>query len=270
MTHVEEVYEMVTKQKPPEPGALDRQHTRQVRTARKRKVGAIAVAAAIVVVALIAVVSNIGNGTGTQPADNPTGTLEPIQALPATAGDPIEPGRYVIGTQSPALNASHTITIDIPDGYFSFNDAILFGKEAKAGLGLWGVGWVFADACHRRGTASLTSSTDDVVAALQGQKGLRASTPTPVAIDGHAGTYLEVTVASQAALDRCGGRHFGAFALAGEKPAGVRHLTSVGEPELLWILDVDGHPLVIDAFGPEQERATLKQMVSSIQIDPVS
>lgn len=269
MTIEREVYDMVTKQKPPEPGALERQHTRQVRTARNRKVGAIAVAAAIGLVALIAVISNVGDGTGSQVASGPSETSEPIRALPATEGVPIEPGRYAIGTLSP-LDASHTFTIDIPDGYVSYNESVVFKEGVDAGVSLWGVGWVFDDACQWRGTASPTSSTDDVVAALQGEEGLRASTPTPVTIDGYAGTYVEVTVASQAAVDRCDGGHFGAFALAGDTPSGVRHFKRVGEPELLWILDVDGHPLVIDALATEQERAELEQMVASIEIDPVS
>jgi hypothetical protein len=238
-----------------------------MRTARNRKIGAIVVAASIGLVALIAVISNGGDGTGTQPAADVSQATEPIGELPRTQNVPIEPGRYVIRTLSP-INASHTITIDIPDGFVSFTESIVFNDEG--GLGLWGVGWVFDDACQWRGTASRTSSTDDVVAALLGEKGLRASTPSPVTIDGYTGTFLEVTVASQAALDRCDERHFSAFALAEEGPSGKRHLESVGEPELLWILDVDGQPLVIDAFGPAQERAELEKMVSSIQIDPVS
>jgi hypothetical protein len=52
MPDVREVYEMVTKQKPSEPGALERQHTRQVRSVRNQKVGAFAVTAAIAVVAV--------------------------------------------------------------------------------------------------------------------------------------------------------------------------------------------------------------------------
>ena len=53
MPDVREVYEMVTKQKPPEPGALQRQQKRQVRTARNRKVGAFAIAAAIGLAAVV-------------------------------------------------------------------------------------------------------------------------------------------------------------------------------------------------------------------------
>ena len=46
MPDVREAYEMITKQKRPEPGALERQQKRQVRAARSKKIGAFAVAAA--------------------------------------------------------------------------------------------------------------------------------------------------------------------------------------------------------------------------------
>lgn len=268
MTDVKEVYDMVTKHKPPAPGALERQHTRQVRMARNRKIGAMVVAASIGLVALIAVISNVGDGTGTLPADDPSHTTEAIQAVPATEGFDIEPGRYVMGTLSP-LDKSHTITVDIPDGYVSYGPSLVSKDDSI--LSLWGVGWVFADACQWRGTASPTSSADDVVAALLDEKGLLVSTPTAVTVGGYAGTRLAVTVASQKTLDRCDDGHFSAFALADEKPGGPRHLKGV-EPtlDLLWILDVDGHPLVIDAFATEQDRAELEQMVASIQIEPVS
>jgi hypothetical protein len=49
---IREVYEMVTKQKRSDTGALKRQHTRQIRTTRNRKVGAFAVVAAIVLAAV--------------------------------------------------------------------------------------------------------------------------------------------------------------------------------------------------------------------------
>jgi Tol biopolymer transport system component len=49
MPDVKEVYEMVTKQKPPEPGALERQWERQRRASRNRKIGVIALVAALLV-----------------------------------------------------------------------------------------------------------------------------------------------------------------------------------------------------------------------------
>ena len=91
MPDVQEVYEMVTKHKPPEHGALERQQKRQVRAARNKKIGAFAVAA----IALILVVRQGGNATtpaATGPTVNPadaaavevaTGFLEAFGAFDA-------------------------------------------------------------------------------------------------------------------------------------------------------------------------------------------
>jgi hypothetical protein len=86
MPDVREVYEMVTQQKPSDPGALDRQRTRQVRTMRNRKVGAFAVAAAIGAAAVVLVLVNRPGGEATTPADE-TPTVNPT-----------EPGAEVVGT----------------------------------------------------------------------------------------------------------------------------------------------------------------------------
>jgi Tol biopolymer transport system component len=73
MPDVREVYEMVTKQKPPDPGALERQRTRQVRTMRNRKVGAFAVVAALLGVAAIVAVNSLPDRGRTDPVgDDPT------------------------------------------------------------------------------------------------------------------------------------------------------------------------------------------------------
>jgi Tol biopolymer transport system component len=72
MPDIREVYEMITKQKPPEPGALERQQKWQVRAARNRKVGAYALAAVIGLVAVAAFM--LGSRAGqnvTTPADEP-------------------------------------------------------------------------------------------------------------------------------------------------------------------------------------------------------
>ena len=53
MPDVREIYDMVTTHKPPQPGALERQQRRQVRSARNQKIGAFAVAAAIGVAAIV-------------------------------------------------------------------------------------------------------------------------------------------------------------------------------------------------------------------------
>src|SRR5918994_7477140 len=76
MPDVREVYEMVTKQKAPEPGALERQQRRQVRTARNKKLGALVVAAAVGLLAVVVLFAATRGGPGTsapnQAATKPT------------------------------------------------------------------------------------------------------------------------------------------------------------------------------------------------------
>lgn len=69
MPDVREVYEMVTKQKPPEPGALQRQQKRQVRSSRNKRIGAFAIAAAIGLAAVVLIMANRPGGDTTTPAD---------------------------------------------------------------------------------------------------------------------------------------------------------------------------------------------------------
>ncbi|HWL91799.1 MAG TPA: hypothetical protein VNP90_10600 [Actinomycetota bacterium] len=72
---IREVYVMVTTQRPPDPGALERQRTRQIRTMRTRKIGAFAVAAAIGVAAVAVILAS-------RPRDDTTETGTPRKATP--------------------------------------------------------------------------------------------------------------------------------------------------------------------------------------------
>jgi Tol biopolymer transport system component len=71
MPDVREAYEMITKQKGPEPGALERQQKRQVRAARNKRIGAFAVAAAIGVAAVALTLGTRGDQATRRPADVP-------------------------------------------------------------------------------------------------------------------------------------------------------------------------------------------------------
>lgn len=81
MPDVGEVYRMVTQQKSPEPGALERQQTKQVRSARNKKFGALAVAAVIAIAAVVGVVAIRNDGTAPAPADEGTAVNTETAAL---------------------------------------------------------------------------------------------------------------------------------------------------------------------------------------------
>ena len=82
MPDLREVYDLVTEQRPLAPGALERQRDRQQRYVRNRKVGTIALSAAVVIAAILAVVL-AGNGVTdrgrhtNEPAVRPTVSPEP-------------------------------------------------------------------------------------------------------------------------------------------------------------------------------------------------
>jgi Tol biopolymer transport system component len=72
MPDIREVYEMITKDKPAEPGALERQQKRQVRAARNKRIGAFAVAAAIAVAAVVLILETRGGHRTGTPAHQPS------------------------------------------------------------------------------------------------------------------------------------------------------------------------------------------------------
>ena len=82
MPDVREVYEMITKDKPAAPGALERQQKRQVRAARNKRIGAFAVAAAIAVAAVLLILEARIERTTRTPANQPSAVA------PATLSGP--------------------------------------------------------------------------------------------------------------------------------------------------------------------------------------
>jgi Tol biopolymer transport system component len=79
MPDVREVYDMVTQQTPPKPGALERQWDRRRRAARNRKVGTFALVAALVVV--LAVFALVRMPGGTPPLSSDSVSTTPTQTV---------------------------------------------------------------------------------------------------------------------------------------------------------------------------------------------
>jgi Tol biopolymer transport system component len=91
MPELREVYDMVTRQRPPAPGALERQRERQHMYLRNRKLGAIALSAALAVVAALFVVDGFA-------ATNQGKEPNKVAGLPATL--PSKPGVYLFDLET--------------------------------------------------------------------------------------------------------------------------------------------------------------------------
>jgi hypothetical protein len=111
----------------------------------------------------------------------------------------------------------------------------------------------------------LGPSVDDLAQALASQPRTDASPITDVSVGGYSGKYLEYTMTGPEA--GCEVSALTRFpTVAGPRQA-VQH-----EHDQVWILDVDGVRLMIDAFsfqrGTKAEIAELERIVESIQIEP--
>jgi hypothetical protein len=274
MPDMQEVFRMATQKVRPDPGFVDRQHENQRRQSRRRRAGALVLVAVLVIAGVVVGISTLRSGDEGKviPGSAPTPTATPV--LPLHSGA-LEPGTYVVSTLDPDFDAKYRITMDVPDGYEGFPDGSGVAKLGRIGqmaVGAWVIGDVYADPCRWETTLldpPPASSVDALVAALADQKGLRVSTPTDITVDGFAGTSMERTVHTGTNLADCDGGHFRPWL---GTDGGERYLDP-GEHVRLWIIDVEGVPLVIDASLGEagtsaQDRAAHIQIAESVRIDP--
>ena len=269
MPEMQEVFQMATQKVRPDPDALERQYRNQRRHVAKKKAAVFALIATLVVGGGVFAVSVLRSD------DGPVNVgLDPAPSIPAVTQGVMEPGTYVMRTLDHDFDASHQITVNVPDGYEGDEGGWVVrkqGRVSQTAVSVWLIGDVYGDACKWSSTLldpPPVSSVDTLAAALASQRGLRVSTPTDITIDGYAGTYMERTVPAGTNLDECNGAQF----LLWLDTNGGQRYVDPGQHDLLWIVDVDGVPLVIDAaVGPgnsAQVRAELIQIAESIQLEP--
>jgi hypothetical protein len=183
-----------------------------------------------------------------------------------------DPSSHVFKTFDPEFDASYRITMHLLDGYSADNPSpVVFGTDGGQGISAWTVRNVYAEPCKWAGTLldpPIDPSVHGLVAGLTSQKDRHATAPTDVSLDGFTGKYIELTTPAGIDVADCDGGEFRTWIDAN----GQRNLEA-DQRDLLWIVDVDGTRLVIDAaLGPDttpQDRADRIQMVESIRIEPV-
>jgi len=233
-----------------------------------------ATASIVVLVAVIAaggafyLTSGVG-GPGL-PTASPTPSPSPHVLTTGSTAE-FEAGTYVTG--DPFLAR---VTFTLPSGWegnMGGPYAVFLGR-ASTGVELLRFlifDKVYADPCHYdRGplVPSPGPSVDDLVGALTGVPGLDVTTPTDVTVGGYRGK--EITVSPPASFAGCtlaGGKY-----VLWELPLGTAIDLQAGQRDHLWILDVDGQRLVIEAPEPPnesaQDRAAVQGIVASILLAP--
>jgi hypothetical protein len=236
-----------------------------------------AIAAAAVVIAAavlsISILPGLGlGGPGATPSPTPTTSPAPTPSPPAATGSPAgdQPSTLIVDAPFPVR-----ISFDVGPGWVLWGDVGGAGKgwykrsaDPPSGIGMtfWRVTNVPKDPCDRDPLDPLDPplgpSVDDLADALVGQPHTVVSKDIAVTIDGYSGRYLDYTADD---MSDC--------------PIGQLHRWMTGGPtrealpgerDQVWILDVDGTRVVIDAFSfagsSAEDLAELEAIAQTIRI----
>ena len=148
------------------------------------------------------------------------------------------------------------------------------------GFSVWDVGRVPRNPCHPLGhTYDPGSTVSDLASALAAQQMRNATTPTDVTLGGYPGQYLQWSV--PAGMTVTGGSDFAGCDVQGDghrefvswdgHGTGERYQQMAGQVDRLWVLDVNGQRLVVDAtYAPDTSQAQrdeLGQVATSLRFN---
>jgi hypothetical protein len=200
----------------------------------------------------------------------------------------LKPGTYVLdpGRKARALGFGHPpkFEVTVPAGWFSFGGwAMHEGRKiyaAPAFVTFWDVDRVYATPCKWKSKPMVDPGpgVDGLASALAKQPLRHAAAPTDVVLAGFRGKYLHWSVPTEVAFDEaqpekalfpdCDEDTFqswtGALGWASD-----RYQQAPGQVDRIWILDVNGERVVIDASylptASARQRRELDSIVHSIR-----
>ena len=235
--------------------------------------GAVAVVAVLLVGSRL--LGSFGPSVGNEPSPSATPTVEPTPT-PDVGTVPV--GQFLLFDPA-ILTWGPPITVDIPaTGWTDFpdNGAITKGDQTDPpeGTGIFLLTgdsgsdgfYVYGDPCQWESTTPETPATtvDEFAAALAAQASRDATSPVDITVGGHAGKFLTLHVPDTGAtrdeaFKDCDQETFATWGAEGlEGPA--RYQQGPGQIDDIWILDVDGEIVVLDAaYGPMTPAALIDE-----------
>ncbi len=208
---------------------------------------------------------------GTDPESAPE-PVTPIVEHPE--GSALPRGRYAVpfvGLSQEDVEAR----VEVPGGFEPYNESFLWNgsHDASYALSFWHITGVSPDPCGANPPRydDPGPSVENVATALHRQPYRSGAAATPVQMAGYEGLYLELTLPKRFDPERCATGHYEAWqARDPEYNLYDRYQYTPGWVDRIWVLDVNGTPLVINAgFDPsitETDLFTLEGMVDSIDI----
>jgi hypothetical protein len=161
----------------------------------------------------------------------------------------LEPGSYAL----PPLGPGHppVAVVDVPAGYTHWgpflNAAEPQEPDDPLAISLWVVTGVFKDACVATEQIPAGDSVRTLADAFLRQKVTSVTKPRAVTLAGYDGLYLEIKAPVKLDYTRCNDAELNFWEAT---PAGERWTRMPAMRDRLWILDVDGQPMVLAMFVP--------------------
>ena len=189
------------------------------------------------------------------------------EALPA--------GTYKFDLEALAPNEGRvpSFTVRVPDGWGNIDGwGIITGNgDKERGLTFWDVDEVYERPCSGGTLIQPGPTVADLARALGEQPMRDATEPVSIVVDGFKGVQLEWSVPAHFDFSKCDDGRFDSWTANSGSWNGGRYQQGPGQVDRLWILDIDGERLVVDAsFMPStdaDDREELWLVVDSIRFE---
>ncbi len=249
---------------------LDRRRERGLRNQRITA-GIIGVAVFALFMAVVSLAVST-EGTHEPGIDGPS--ISPPSAPPGGAGHELLPNQLGLEKGRYWLDVGQMrVSLAVPRGWdvWVYGGGIIDPRHrgywpSGTGIGFYQVEDVYADPCRWKGgkMPSIGPGAADLAAALARQPDRAATTPTDVELDGFKGNMVRLHVPADLDFSDCSQYEFRSW------PG--RFHQGAGQVDEVWILDVEGERLVIDAWWfsktSADEREKVIDIVESIRIHP--
>jgi hypothetical protein len=238
----------------PTEGGLERVLRRRDQKRRNQRLSAMIVAFAIL-------------GIGTAVFLRAYGSDEVPAAPPAT-----------VGLAGDILGDSQLrgFVVAAPQGWSTTDGITMEGPNADVlEMSVWDVGKVPSDPCHWDQSMHRAGGTvDKVVASIRAQQLRHATEPVDITLAGYEGSYLELHVPTDmivhgdADFKGCDERANGHTDFVNwiARSGAESYETVPGQVDMLWVIEVDGRPLVVDAtYSPDASAEQVRELESVVE-----
>jgi hypothetical protein len=186
----------------------------------------------------------------------------------------LEAGSWIVPLYGDEYQSLPRAVVEVPEGYgspggWTVDRGADGDPENYGSVDFWTVDSVLDHPCRNADTSDPGPSVRDLADALHEHSGPLATTPRPVALDGHDGLYLEVTAPQR--LNNCINSTYTLWQTDG----GFPNATNVpGTVFRIWVLDVDGNRIVVnETTTPNETKADKAEVLAIAEsthfVDPV-